>query len=160
MGKTTYLNWWVYRISEQQPAFGQFKGGCNWMQGCNVQTPWGWHSITLLKLRFSHLKMHGWKTFSFPFGVWPSGRCELLVSGSVYTVWFIGTFNNGFVKNNPYISLGTISTSLIKTKGPRVQRSSICLHVTQAGKKESLHLLKNNPLKTWDMGSIWSPILK
>ena len=31
----------------------------------------------------SHLKIDCWKTFSFPFGARPSGRCELLVSGSV-----------------------------------------------------------------------------
>ena len=36
-----------------------------------------------LKLTFSHLKMDGWKTFSFPFGARPIFRGELLVSGRV-----------------------------------------------------------------------------
>ena len=28
-----------------------------------------------LKLTFSHLKMDGWNTFSFPFGIRPNFRC-------------------------------------------------------------------------------------
>ena len=36
--------------------------------------------IPSLKLTFSHLKMDGWNTFSFPFGSWPIFRGELAVS--------------------------------------------------------------------------------
>ena len=39
--------------------------------------------ILSLKLRARHLQMDDWKTFSFPFGMAETGRCELLVSGSV-----------------------------------------------------------------------------
>ena len=46
-----------------------------------------YHSHTLLETNseFTHLKMDGWKTFSFPFGAWPPGRCELLVSHGIVT---------------------------------------------------------------------------
>ena len=38
---------------------------------------------TLPETKSSHLQMDDWKTFSFPFGMAETGRCELLVSGSV-----------------------------------------------------------------------------
>ena len=39
---------------------------------------------TLPETKSLHPKMDGWKTFSFPFGIRPLFRCEMLVSGRVY----------------------------------------------------------------------------
>ena len=53
------------------------------------------------QLTFSSLKMDGWKTFSFPFGMAQPGRCELLVSGRV-----------GLKNNNAGSSNHTVTWSL------------------------------------------------
>ena len=83
------LKSWAKRPAKVRPAVSNGQTG-----GWFTPHPWKIHMLKLkkstpkftpLKLRFSHLKMDGWKTFSFPFGFRPifRGFHLLLVLGSV-----------------------------------------------------------------------------